>query len=412
MTGAKFDIEKFDGTGDLELWRIKMLALLIQHGCKVDLEVLPTDMEAEVKAELNKKAHSVVILCLGNKVLREVTGKTSVARVWSKLETLFMTKSLANKLYLKKKLYTLCMPAGRKIFEHIDEFKKIVLDLANIETGSFDFRGRDGYTKFKGNQKRSKAKGDDSEGLYVRGRTDRRDSRIQQQNGLVNETNVTLFVNRSLSSAIGFKKPIDMLGFLCWLISIKHGMLEPVKVKCIFLGYHKSIVGNKLWRFDDVTSKVALYMNMGFKKSGEYKKTFIGAGVGTGLMQVLHGFEFEVEPLGDHTFEVEPQENFDQGAGLQEVQTQDLMYHQLARDREQHLACELFGYREDINEAAFVVAAVEKIYAHESLTFNNTVAYEVISKWKAGLKDDVRSHVYVLSNGYRKRSDDSHGYYW
>ncbi|GKC79728.1 hypothetical protein Tco_1130502, partial [Tanacetum coccineum] len=28
-------------------------------------------------------------------------------------------------------------------------------------------------------------------------------------------------------------------------------------------------------------------------------------------------------------------------------------------------------------------------YAHESLTFNNTVACEVISKWKAGLKDDM-----------------------
>ncbi|GJS80107.1 zinc finger, CCHC-type containing protein [Tanacetum coccineum] len=263
---------------------------------------------------------------------------------------------------------------------------------------------------------------------------------IQQQNGLVDETNVTLFakvrcfliqsglskvfwaedttrstylVNRSPSSAIGFKKPIDMLGFFGWLASIKQGMLEPVKVKCIFLGYHKSIVGNKLWRLDDVTSKVVLYRNMGFNESGEYKKTFIGSGVGTGSMQVLHGFEFEVEPLGDHTFEVEPQENVDQGAGLQEVQTQDLIDYQLARDRDQHLACELFRYREDSNEAAFAVAAVEKIYAHESLTFNNTVACEVISKWKAGLKDDMdaQSDVYVLSNGCRKYSDDSNGFY-
>ncbi|GKC28830.1 hypothetical protein Tco_1036124, partial [Tanacetum coccineum] len=56
--------------------------------------------------------------------------------------------------------------------------------------------------------------------------------------------------------------------------------------------------------------------------------------------------------------------------------TQDLMDYQLARDREQHLACEIFKYREDSNEATFAVAAVEKIYAHESLTFNNTVACE------------------------------------
>ncbi|GJS54337.1 retrotransposon protein, putative, ty1-copia subclass [Tanacetum coccineum] len=81
-----------------------MRALLIQHGCEAALEVL-----------------------------REVTGETTAAGVWTKLETLYMTKSLANKLYLKKKLYTFYMPAGRKISEHIDEFNKIVLDLANIE---------------------------------------------------------------------------------------------------------------------------------------------------------------------------------------------------------------------------------------------------------------------------------------
>ncbi|GKA60667.1 hypothetical protein Tco_0760074, partial [Tanacetum coccineum] len=154
--------------------------------------------------------------------------------------------------------------------------------------------------------------------------------------------------------------------------------------------------------------------NMGFNESEEYKKTFISSGVGTGSMQVLHEFEFEVEPLEDHTFEVEPRDNVDQGVGLQEVQTQDLMDYQLARDRKQHLACELFGYREDNNEAAFSVAAVEKIYAHELLTFNNTVACEVISKWKAGLKYDMdaRSDMYVLKNGCRKCSDDSDGYYW
>nr|GEW56611.1 zinc finger, CCHC-type [Tanacetum cinerariifolium] len=187
---------------------------------------------------------------------------------------------------------------------------------------------------------------------------------LQQQNGLVKETNMTLLA----------KTPIDMFAFFGWLASIEHAMLEPVKVKCIFLGFHESIVGNKLLRLDDVTSMVVLYRNMGFNESGEYKKTFIGFGVGTCSMQVLHKFEFEVEPLGDHTFEVEPQENVDQGA----------------------------------------VAAVEKIYAHESLTFNNTVACGLISKWKVELKDDMdaRSDVYVLSNGYRKCSDDNNGYYW
>nr|GEY83601.1 zinc finger, CCHC-type [Tanacetum cinerariifolium] len=68
-------------------------------------------------------------------------------------------------------------------------------------------------------------------------------------------TRSTYLVNRSPSSAIGFKKPIDMLGNMC------------------------------------------------FNESGKYKKTFIGSGIGTGSLQVLQGVEFEVEPHEDHTFE-------------------------------------------------------------------------------------------------------------
>nr|GEU93094.1 hypothetical protein [Tanacetum cinerariifolium] len=143
----------------------------------------------------------------------------------------------------------------------------------------------------------------------------------------------TYLVNRSSLSAIGFIKPIDMLGIFGWLASIKKGRLEPVKVKCIIRVYHKTIVGNKLCRLDDVTSKVVLYRNMGFNESGI-------------------------------------QENF---------------YWFWCR--EQHLACGLFGYREDINEAAFAVVVVEKIYAHELSTFNNTVACEAeIGSTKSFLK--------------------------
>ncbi|GJS54970.1 hypothetical protein Tco_0628332 [Tanacetum coccineum] len=147
---------------------------------------------------------------------------------------------------------------------------------------------------------------------------------LQQQNGLVNKTNVTLLAKR-------LKTLIDMLGFFGWLASIKQGMLELVKVKCIFLGYRKGMVDNKLWRFDDVTSKV------------------------------LQGDEFEVEPQNGHTFEVEPHGNVDHVVGSQEVQTQDLIYYHPARDREQHSVWELLKYKEDSNEATFAVAAVEKI---------------------------------------------------
>ncbi|KAL6319440.1 hypothetical protein AAG906_014115 [Vitis piasezkii] len=51
--------------------------------------------------ELMEKAHSTILLCLGNEVL-----------LWLRLESLYMMKSLTNNLYLKKRLYTLKMKEG------------------------------------------------------------------------------------------------------------------------------------------------------------------------------------------------------------------------------------------------------------------------------------------------------------
>ncbi|GKA37273.1 zinc finger, CCHC-type containing protein [Tanacetum coccineum] len=140
-------------------------------------------------------------------------------------------------------------------------------------------------------------------------------------------------------------------------------------------------------------AKVVIYRNIGFNESGEYKKTFISSCVGTGSVQVLQGVEFKVEPQEDHTFEVEPHGNVDHVAGSQEVQTQDLIYYHLARVMEQHSTPELFSYREDSNEAIFVVATVDKIYAHESLTFNNTVAYKAEIWATKGLLDKAKGNV-------------------
>ncbi|GKD72960.1 hypothetical protein Tco_1331242 [Tanacetum coccineum] len=127
--------------------------------------------------------------------------------------------------------------------------------------------------------------------------------------------------------------------------------------------------------------------NIRFNGSEEYKNTFTRSGVGTGLVQVLQGVEFEVEPRKDHAFEVE---------------------------RLRNIAHELFRYIEDNNEAAFSIATLDKIYAYELLNFNDTITGEVISKWKAGLNEDIdaRSNVYVLNNGCKECSNDINDYYW
>ena len=57
--------------------------------------------------ELMDKTHSPILLCLGEEVLCEIVEEDTIAKLWLKLESLYMTKSLTNRLYLKKRLYTL-----------------------------------------------------------------------------------------------------------------------------------------------------------------------------------------------------------------------------------------------------------------------------------------------------------------
>jgi hypothetical protein len=57
----------------------------------------------------------------------------SAAELWNKLEELYMTKSLANKLRLKERLYTIRMAEGTSIQSHLNEFNSICVDLESLD---------------------------------------------------------------------------------------------------------------------------------------------------------------------------------------------------------------------------------------------------------------------------------------
>nr|GEV05428.1 retrovirus-related Pol polyprotein from transposon TNT 1-94 [Tanacetum cinerariifolium] len=349
MTRTKFDIEKFDETNDFALWQ----------------------------------AYSALILCLGDRVLREITKETTAAVIWKKLETLYMSMSLANRLYLKKKLYTFNMHPSKSQSEHIDEFNKLVGDLAAIDTtildkdqalllltylpSSYDnfvktllygrdtLKLKDVLTTLSSRklQKMTKAKGDGGEGLYVRGKSGQKD----MKHGTYS----------AWSKSYGRRRRLG-----CYICQSEEHLKRDCPRECRVRGTCK--VQIHMRDRDGSSFVLDNVRNMSFNESEEYKKTSIGSGVGTSSVQVLQGVEFEVKPQEDHMFEVEPYGNVDHVVGSQE---------------------ELFNCKEDSNEAAFAVAAVEKIYENELLTFNNTVSCEAISKWKAGLKDDMDARSYI-----------------
>jgi hypothetical protein len=61
--GSKWDIEKFTGSNDYGLWKVKMRAILIQNKCVEALKgeaQMPASLSAAEKTQMNDKALSAL----------------------------------------------------------------------------------------------------------------------------------------------------------------------------------------------------------------------------------------------------------------------------------------------------------------------------------------------------------------
>ncbi|MBA0879123.1 hypothetical protein Goshw_021568 [Gossypium schwendimanii] len=84
MATTRFKIEKFDRVTNFNLWQVRMMAILVQTGLK-----------------------------------KEVSMKKTSSVLWKRLETLYATKALANRLVLKQHLFTFRMNEGELLTNHI-----------------------------------------------------------------------------------------------------------------------------------------------------------------------------------------------------------------------------------------------------------------------------------------------------
>ena len=86
---------------------------------------------------MDLKAASMIQLYLANEVMYNVMDEETVTRLWSRSETLYMMKSLSNKLYLNKQLYGLRMKEGTIVLEHFVCPKDIPLVLMMTNSCSY-----------------------------------------------------------------------------------------------------------------------------------------------------------------------------------------------------------------------------------------------------------------------------------
>lgn len=136
MSNAKFEVEKFTGKSNFALWKLKVKDLLVQQGLHKALDgetKKPATMTTTDQEDLDARALSTIQLCLADEVLFNIVEETTASGLWEKLENLYMIKSLTNRIYMKRQLYSLRMKEGSNIVEHLNVFNTLICQLTDME---------------------------------------------------------------------------------------------------------------------------------------------------------------------------------------------------------------------------------------------------------------------------------------
>ncbi|XP_022897585.1 uncharacterized protein LOC111411269 [Olea europaea var. sylvestris] len=109
-----------------------MKALLMQHQCVKALdESWDEDLIERKRNEQIDTVWSFIFLHLSNSIIREVGKTVTAEEIWTKLESLYKTKSLPNKCYLWKQFFSFKFDPHFDLEANLDRFNKLTQDLTN-----------------------------------------------------------------------------------------------------------------------------------------------------------------------------------------------------------------------------------------------------------------------------------------
>jgi hypothetical protein len=124
---SRIEIEKFNGQ-NFELWKLKMEYLI------VDREQWKTvcpgthliGMLMKEWEKLERRERSMIRLCLADSVLLNVLDEDLTKKLRDKLGSLYQSKYLVNKMFLRKKVYLLRMIDEILVTKHLNAFNTML----------------------------------------------------------------------------------------------------------------------------------------------------------------------------------------------------------------------------------------------------------------------------------------------
>ncbi|KAF1332328.1 Integrase catalytic core protein, partial [Globisporangium splendens] len=127
-------INKFDGN-NFHAWKFKMQMVLEERDLwkVVSGEVKPehcvTELDQATFKRKSRKAMATICLAMEDSQLPLVRSASGAHDAWSRLEDHFEKKSLANKLFLRRRFFTAMMEEGDDVLAHINKVKTLAEQL-------------------------------------------------------------------------------------------------------------------------------------------------------------------------------------------------------------------------------------------------------------------------------------------
>ncbi|KAH9744680.1 hypothetical protein KPL70_003806 [Citrus sinensis] len=469
MVTSKFQVEKFTGENDFHLWQLKMRALLVHQVLKETLgdprsEKKPNKLSDEEMQDALDKAYSTLILSLRDRVLREVGDQTTATGLWKIILDL---EDINVKLEDEDKNLNKTLMWHMRLGHMSEKWMKILERhgvLGDDKLGHVEFcessmvcvyllKGKNEvFEKFK----QWKALVETQIGRKVkRLRTDNglefcnqqfddfcAQNRVvrhkivrhtPQQNGLVEGMNRTLMdkvrcllihskfsqslwaetlmiacylVNRSPSSAIDFKTPIEM-----WLnrvanysdlkifgcpafAHVKQGKFEPRALKCVFLGYPEGVKGYRLWCTDlkpprCIVSRDVVFNEQEMLKS--YTQKLEDSNKDTGSLKDQINVELTGKSGDTTSYETSKDEKRDVDNSDENSESQTRLHdYQSAKDREMRVirAPKKYAYADLI---AYALTTAHELDYDEPKSYKEYVSGKNTDQWSKAMKEEIDS---------------------
>jgi hypothetical protein len=134
-------MEKFDG-GNFHLWKFKMRMMLSKHGLWKFVDGSATLPSEEVaRADYNEKeTKAFVLLCehLMDAQFAHIQYCDNVRNAWEALCGVHEAKTIGNKLFLRRRFFTIKMQEGDDMLVHINTVKALADQLRSIEVNITD----------------------------------------------------------------------------------------------------------------------------------------------------------------------------------------------------------------------------------------------------------------------------------